>query len=355
MYILHLSDLHFGTSEDARLWRSQLADDLRQLLPKPESGGTLRLNALIISGDIANKSEPSEYEAAEEFLNLFIPDFGLQRHQLVIVPGNHDLNWELSDEAYKPIKLKDYNGSLDDEDVFKKNHIIDGNFVLVPELTHYEQRFKYFSEFYEKVTEKTYPQKYTRQYELRHFPEQNLLVLGLNSAWKLNHHKEYKSRAGINSDALTNALYEINTNLTYKNSSLKIAVWHHPLNSPDEDRIKDHGFMERLAQNGFRLALHGHIHQAKADDYKYRSRSKIDIIAAGTFGAPIRQLVPGYPLQYNLLKLQDNIMRVYTRKRIKLNGAWQPDGMWIQDDGVDVKSYYDIELRKDNTEVTPKL
>ena len=33
MYILHLSDLHFGTNEDANNWHSQLAHDLRQLLP----------------------------------------------------------------------------------------------------------------------------------------------------------------------------------------------------------------------------------------------------------------------------------------------------------------------------------
>ncbi len=222
--------------------------------------------------------------------------------------------------------------------------IIDGNYVLVPDRTQYEERFKHFSNFYEKIKGKSYPLKPKSQYELRYFPEQELLILGLNSAWKLNHHDNYKSRASINPEAFTNALKEINENPTYRNSRLKIAVWHHPLNSPDEDRIKDRGFLQRLAQNGFRLALHGHIHKAGINDYKYRIGSKIEIIAAGTFGAPVRQWQPGYPLQYNLLKWQDRKLTVYTRKRIELNGAWQPDGMWVQADGLTTSSYYKIEL-----------
>ena len=42
---------------------------------------------------------------------------------------------------------------------------------------------------------------------------------------------------------------------------------------------------------------------------------KLDIICAGTFGAPVREWVPDYPLQYNLLKIEDNQLTVYTRCR----------------------------------------
>ncbi len=344
MYILHLSDLHFGDTKDANHWHGQLSNDLGQLLTQLEPSQPSRLDALIISGDIANKSLSEEYEAAELFINRIMQNFGLKHKQVAIVPGNHDLNWELSDEAYQPVKLNKYQDSLDEEDIEKNNLILDGSFVLVPNSTQYEQRFKYFSDFYEKVIWKPYPQQYGQQYELRHFPEQNLLILGLNSAWKLNHDPKYRACASINPDALTNAIREINENHTYKNSLLKIAVWHHPLNSPFEDRIKDHGFMEQLAQNGFRLALHGHIHRAGAEDFRHRAGRQIDIIAAGTFGAPVREWVPGYPLQYNLLKWKDNKLTVYTRKRIEINGAWQPDAMWVQADGITASSFYEIEL-----------
>ena len=348
MYILHLSDLHFGSIQDANRWHGQLSNDLGQLLTQLEPSQTPRLDALIISGDIANKSLPEEYEAAGLFINHIMQDFGLTHKQIAIAPGNHDLNWELSEDAFTPVKRKDYQGSLNDEDIFEDDLLIDGSFVLVPNPTQYEQRFKYFSDFYEKIVWKPYPQQYNRQYELRHFPAQNLLILVLNSAWKLNHDSKYRTCASINPDALTNAIREINENPTYKNSGLKIAVWHHPLNSPFEDRIKDHGFIEQLAQNGFRLALHGHIHRAGVEDYKYRAGSKVDIIAAGTFGAPVKEWVPGYPLQYNLLKWKDNKLTVYTRKRIAINGAWQPDAMWVQADGITASSFYEIELWKAN-------
>ena len=344
MYILHLSDLHFGNTQDANLWYSQLADDLEQLLPQIEPSRSHNLDALIISGDIANRSLPEEYEAAEQFIKNIMIDFGLKQRQVAIVPGNHDLNWQLSEDAYQPVRLKDYQGSLDDKDVLENNLLIDGSFVLVPDSTRYEQRFKNFSDFYERVIGKPYPQHYRQQYELRYFPDQRLLILGLNSAWKLNHNPKYKARASINSDALTNALREIKENPVFKNSLLKIAVWHHPLDSPNEDRIKDRDFMQRLESNNFRLVLHGHIHQAKIDNFRHRVGRQIDVIAAGTFGAPIKQWVPGYPLQYNLLNWKGNKLTVYSRQRQTINGAWQPYAMFIEPNGMDASSAYEIEL-----------
>ena len=94
-------------------------------------------------------------------------DFGLKQKQVAIIPGNHDLNWELSENAYQPVKQDRYQGSLNKEDIFKNNLLIDGSFVLVPDPIQYEQRFKYFSDFYEKVIGKPYPQQSRQQYELR--------------------------------------------------------------------------------------------------------------------------------------------------------------------------------------------
>jgi hypothetical protein len=93
---------------------------------------------------------------------------------------------------------------------------------------------------------------------------------------------------------------------------VKIAVWHHPLNSSGEDRIKDQCFMERLAQNGFRLALHGHVHTAKGNDSYFNYALHLqhhgtlhDIICAGTFGRHnTKSSVTGYALAVHILKLK---------------------------------------------------
>ncbi len=67
--ILHLSDLHITNIEDAGTWHGQLADDLKIELD------CNRLDALVISGDIPNKSLPEEYEAAALFLKALCLDF----------------------------------------------------------------------------------------------------------------------------------------------------------------------------------------------------------------------------------------------------------------------------------------
>lgn len=52
-------------------------------------------------------------------------------------------------------------------------------------------------------------------YSVHYFKEQNILILGLNSAWELDHH--YKSRASINPSALSKALNSIRQNQEYQN------------------------------------------------------------------------------------------------------------------------------------------
>ena len=65
--------------------------------------------------------------------------------------------------------------------------------------------------------------------------------------------------------------------------------------------------MQRLAQAGFQVCLHGHIHKADTDLFRYDMRAdgrNIHVVGAGTFGAPAKEWTSGYPLQYNLLQLR---------------------------------------------------
>lgn len=132
---------------------------------------------------------------------------------------------------------------------------------------------------------------------------------------------------------------------------LKLAVWHHPVTSAEPSRITDPGPLERLAQAGFRLVLHGHIHRADTALFRYDQTPggrRLDLIAAGTCGAPSRDWVPGYPLQYNLLRLSPpgpaRRLTVETRRREEPNGAWKPDARWLQGPGRDPLPRYEIDL-----------
>ncbi len=328
VYILHLSDLHFSgkEGEDSR-WFGQLSEDLTSELQCPN------LDLVIVSGDIANHADEAEYEAAKQFLYLLCLRFSLQQSKVVIVPGNHDVNWNIGDKAYQKV----------------------GNEIRCVTEKH-QQRFKPFADFYRGVRNEPYLLDYQDQGILYHFPEQKILILGLNSAWKLDRFQTQD--ADINSDALNNALTRVSNNSNLYQDCLKFAVWHHPLNSSDEDRIKDSAFMERLAQAGFQVVLHGHVHQTQNELYCYDHNAggrKLDIISAGTFGAPPKELRTGYPWQYNLLELSENKLTVKTRRREEINGAWKPDARWLRGAGQEPSSSYEVAVSYAPTPQEPPI
>jgi predicted MPP superfamily phosphohydrolase len=335
MHILHLSDLHFGTLAQAQLWSGQLIEDLQNNL------NIDKIDALILSGDIANKSTHEEYQFAKKFLDEFLQDFNLEPGQIIIVPGNHDINWDLSKEAYT---LKDKDKCIADE--LREGYYISVNddVVRTVDKEKYLHRFSNFNDFYNNYKDNPYQLDVNQQYSLDVIGDK-ILILGLNSAWQLDHH--FKNRASINNIALTNALTEIRRNNIYKNCPVKIAVWHHPINSPYEDRVKNSDFLQRLAVNDFHLFLHGHVHKAENDKFCYDHNiegRKLHRICAGTFGAPTKELNTGIPWQYNLLTFQTNKVKVDTRKRESENGAWEGDFRWR--DGKDKSlNYYQIELQ----------
>jgi hypothetical protein len=337
MHILHLSDLHFGTTEDAERWYSQLAEDLKQEL------GCRRLNAVIISGDMANFAVEAEYAAAKIFIDGMCKEFDIDQSNLVMVPGNHDLNRELSEDSYIPVKRKNH-----EEDLQEGCYINESESVIqIRDDQIYKKRFSPFSRFYEQVKGVPYPLDPSQQAVIYHLRKHDLLILGLNSVWQVDHH--FTTRAGICPEALSLALDEIRQTPAYA-ASLKWAVWHHPISSSFDDRMVDHGFMERLAQNGFSVCFHGHLHKTSGELFRFDYSScgrKIEIVGAGTFGAPTSEWTPGYPLQYNLLKVTHNQVIVETRCRMEINGAWKPDARWTQGPGLDPLPRYFIPLRQE--------
>ena len=216
--------------------------------------------------------------------------------------------------------------------------------IGVPVPSRYEKRFEPFAGFYETVTGAPYPTDPAEQGMIHRVPDAGLLVLAFNSAWEIDHH--FRDGASICPQAVSRSLDRIRKSSDLK-AGLKMAVWHHPLNSPFDDRIRDHGFMAQLAKAGFSVVLHGHLHKADKGLYSYDVTAdgrKIHVIGAGTFGAPVAEQTPGHPLQYNLLRISGRTLTVETRRRSEPNGAWEPDAIWLQGKGKDPLPRYTVEL-----------
>jgi WD40 repeat protein/GTPase SAR1 family protein/predicted phosphodiesterase len=315
IHILHLSDLHFGDDKLAGVCRMQLETDLKQEL------GIKRLDYLVISGDIANRSTEQEYETAFAMVDGLVKRFGLDASRVVVVPGNHDLNWDLSEKAYPFVTKRKLPATLPEDRFIPAGEAG----ALLRDDEPYKQRFAHFnSHFYRRVyTGQDYPTDYADQFLLVERPADRMLFLGLNSCWQLDHH--FRERAGINMEALSKALDCMQDGRF--DGWLKIAVWHHPVTG--RQGMNDEP-MQLLAVQGFQIVLHGHIHEAIAQNFYHDDRRGIRIIGAGTFGAPAHEQVTGIPLQYNLLTLDPKTgrMKVNTRKKEGADGAWWADARW---------------------------
>jgi 3',5'-cyclic AMP phosphodiesterase CpdA len=328
--LLHLSDLHFATKDQATVWYAQLAADLREQ-------ATDRLDALVVSGDLVNRADPAEYDAARLFLEKLMSGFSLSARQVALVPGNHDVSWSLSEEAYQPFRRSRFGGTL------VPGNYIDhkGGIVEVRQDDAYRKRFQPFAELYRAIKGVDYPPAYEDQGIIDDLTDLGICVLGLNSAWEVDHY--FRDRASIHPEGLANALLKLGAHVA---GQLRIAVFHHPLHGGEDSRIRDAAFLQQLAVHGFELALHGHVHKADVELYRHdraEGGRRIEIIAAGTFGAPTREWVPGYPLEYNLLLIGADRIMVETRCRREINGAWEPDARWRQGPGKDPLPRYIVE------------
>lgn len=172
LFLLHLSDIHISDASRANTWRNQLATDLDVELDIE------RLDYLIVSGDIANKSTPEEYAAAMEFLTGILERFNIEKHRVIVVPGNHDLNWDLSAEAYVHYIPKHKMAGEPGGDCIPAGS---GGALKRDDML-YGKRFDYFSaHFYEKLTGYGYPPDPGQQAIIHPFPEHgmqyNLLIV----------------------------------------------------------------------------------------------------------------------------------------------------------------------------------
>ncbi|MFD5722943.1 metallophosphoesterase [Streptomyces sp. NPDC127036] len=108
--LAHISDLHLDGSERATRRATRVMDDLRAL-PRP-------VDALLVTGDIADHGEEAEYEEAAQLLTGPFP--------VLTCPGNHDA---------RPAYRKGLLGEVPDQGPINQVHHIGGTAVLMCDST----------------------------------------------------------------------------------------------------------------------------------------------------------------------------------------------------------------------------
>lgn len=342
--ILHLSDLHVGAGDDPLSLLQPLAADLRD---KFEGLGVERLDYLVLSGDITNRAAPQEFEKAREFVSALIDQFGLTAERCILVPGNHDLDWDTPVYEWKKKRQVDV------------SRLKAGTFVEAGDGYHlrddakYPERFKNYSQhFYHPLTQKEYPLAPEAQCLSFLFSEARLQFLAMNSAWEIDEY--FRDRSSISEKALSRGLAAADQELLQARKRgelaegaevLRLAVWHHPITG--NEKMQADAFMSRLLQAGVRACLHGHVHEDRADLVNYlHSERRIHVVGAGSFGAPTHDRPESVPRLFNLLEVQRDLkrLRVHTRCLRKQGGAWEGWAVWPGERPGEKRTYYEVQL-----------
>lgn len=350
--ILHISDLHrtSGPRLDNDELLTAIVNDSRRWMQE----GIPWPDIVIVSGDLIqgvgrNIVNPdseiqSQYDEANEFLLRLaaeIVDSDLSR--VVIVPGNHDVNW---DRAWRAMRPLDACPRRIDNEAFEANARVRWNWqdqkayeIFDEEM--YSSRFQQFREFqtqfYAALDQN--PLSLDPKADLVYFdyPDLGLAVAGFAS-W---HGNDCLCPVGeINSASL--ALSQ--KMLAGSTAPIAVAVWHHGVvGGPRSIDYMDQFIIHKLIDLGFTVGLHGHHHYPAAAPFEIHlpNRTSMTVVGAGSLAVGDQELPRGESRQFNVVVIDPHSKKVTVHVR-----AMSYAGIFSESPRADFggKSFIELEL-----------
>lgn len=361
--ILHLSDLHrdlknpIGTPA---LVNSLLHDitgavDEEPSIPMPD--------IVIVSGDVIQGTHKDDkdfekvlrdqYDIAEDFLSQIAQELlGGDRSKIIIVPGNHDIDFPTAFSALEEIdfatKNEDERADLT-EILFSKETPFRwwwSGFKLyrISDDEKYNQRFKQFCDFYQRFYgNRTYSINPAEQFDIFDYPDLGILILGLNSCYR---NDPWNRKGAVHPEALSNACLQLRQR-EYR-GRLRFGVWHHSTRGgPNDDDYLDSDFLQQLILNGISLGFHGHQHRAEFLDerYVFGGQKKINVVSSSTLCGGERVLMSGHPRGYNRVIIQDDMVKTQLHLRKMANQDFQAP-IWSKNSLFDDSAMKEFELQR---------
>ena len=257
---IHISDLHVAVTKkpgkkdanknsnrtylcarddkDNDCYISEFCDYIKKQYPISDSDFYL-----LVSGDIADYTLKVEYEYAQVFLKQILEKLNVDKKKVLIVPGNHDVDWNECERAARM--------NTDSE-------------LLAYE--HFEAKYRsfkrYFYDSFFQGTGKTFDVN-KQIVDYLAIDDERILFVGINTNYKI----EYGGGTGaVNVEA-----FNVECNELFKKypDYSKVAVFHHNLCSDSEEGDNHYGSWEKndwisfvgsLKDNRFDLVLFGNEH-----------------------------------------------------------------------------------------------
>lgn len=331
--LLQISDLHRAANEpfsNEEIMSSLVADVARYPNEQPAIS---KPDAIVVSGDLVqglplqSPTYPAglvaQYEVALELLKRLADTFlGGNRSKLVMIPGNHDVDFNQSLAAMTEVKVRKENvkgllfgSALDNPHRWSWN---DGKLFKISNPMAYEDRFRYycdtFNRFYEGVS-LAYPVDPSEYFNLFELNDGQIIVAAFNSC----HGNDCFNYVG-DIPAAVIARCHLMISQSGKQYRLKMAVWHHDIAGPPKrSDYMDSSVVKLMIDRGFRLGLHGHQHKANASpEWVYTARrTSMVVVSAGSLCAGTYDIPRGVSREYNVIEIDPS----YAKARVHVREA----------------------------------
>jgi calcineurin-like phosphoesterase family protein len=335
--ILHLSDLHFGydKNEQKKADREIVLKELIDVLSQQESDW--KPTIVCISGDIAWKAKNSDYKAAEEWINKLLHTLDIELNNVIISPGNHDVN---QDKVYiahtKDPKKAD-------------------NTLRVPVAGFFKDHFREYIKFYKKTGIPPLSFGNSPSYLVGYRIVKGVRFISCNSAWfSQNDEDEGKLWLGLNFLQYLYSKDQLPVTNVIEGGLVTIALFHHPsrcLNENETNRFYNRtATLDYLAER-CHLILTGHSHGClrKADTIHQQAY----IVGGGaTYSGK------DYRNNFKLIKVSENgfFYKSYEWDPQKSSKGWISDGepeyiMFLECFNENVVSGLEQKVRKKEREL----
>lgn len=312
--ILHISDLHKNEGDDFKNLFQKMVDDCDRYVKH----GVEKPNIIVVSGDLIRGGKPDEirqqYTEAKSFIED-LTDFFLSKdkRRIVIVPGNHDVDWNVTKGLMVPIdketeeEKNEYKKTLD---LFLRERAPkvrwnweDQRLYCYKDEDEYNTRFHLFSEFYKDFYgDREFAVDPSEQSEIFDIPEYNISFVGFNSC----HQNDHLNKVGqIMPTCVTKASTKIKE--LREKGRILVAVWHHNASGrPMVNNYLDNRILNPIIDMGIHIALHGHQHYSGVvEEYHNAFKDgKLLMYSTGSLYGATETLSYGAPRQYNILEME---------------------------------------------------
>jgi HipA-like protein len=295
--LLHLSDLQFGPHH--RFERSdapggllhRLRDDLARM--RDEEG--LRPDLVLLTGDLTEYGLKSQFAEMLSFAHGLVEVTELPPRRIVMVPGNHDVNWKLSQ------------GYFAEREGNEEKPVL----PYWPKLGPYAEMF---AKFYEGQPGVTFTE--AEPWTFYEYPELRVVVAGMNSAIAESHRAE--DHYGFLGEPQLD--YFAGKMRPYKERGwLRIGAVHHDPMHPENDAARqDTKDLKGRLLPYLNMVAHGHIHEEQLGWL----HATVPVLGIGSAGVKVPERPPEVPNEYQWVQVQADQVTYGTRAYVPDQKRW---------------------------------